>query len=221
MRVAMLALLIKIIPLALASTLSPGLLGVTVILLGRKDRPKEKTIAFLVGSATVAVILTFLGYFLSSRTVQGDNFEYAWVIDLLLGLFFVGFGLRTFFQARKKVERKVRQVKSKNVFVGLFLLSFVMSGLNFDAVLLYLTQVHLIGEAEVDWVGKMAANLISVFFFLLPITLPLGLYMIAPRTARKVIDPIQRVIKKYGDYIIAVLFTLFGIYFLWTAIGEL
>ena len=67
---AMDQLFIKVLPLALASAVSPASLAVSLVLLGGKNHPRLKALAYLLGGAAVAMGITFLGLLLADGATQ-------------------------------------------------------------------------------------------------------------------------------------------------------
>jgi hypothetical protein len=58
-------LFIKVLPLALASAVSPASLAVSLVILGGKSHPRTKALAYLLGGALVAAALTPVGLLLA------------------------------------------------------------------------------------------------------------------------------------------------------------
>ena len=63
-------LFIKVLPLALASAVSPASLAVSLVLLGGKSHPRMKAFAYLLGGALVALGITILGLELAGGATQ-------------------------------------------------------------------------------------------------------------------------------------------------------
>src|SRR5260221_9542682 len=85
-------LFFKVLPLALASAVSPASLAVSLVLLGGKSHPRLKSLAYLLGGAVVALGITILGLLLARQTTQSVGPHAHSVIDAVLGslLFVLG-----------------------------------------------------------------------------------------------------------------------------------
>lgn len=217
----MLPLLLKIIPLGVASALSPFLLAFTVILLGSKNRPKEKVLALLSGTILVLLLLTFLG--LAAGNSEGKNQDTIidTIINLILGGLCIFFAVKTFLVKRRNngEERKWQDNEPKNVLLKLFLLGFVINITNFDGELFYLAAIKEIYQTSIGVFWKIIFNIISMLFYLFPILFPFLAYLMWPSGADKIITPVANLMKKYGAAITEVLFLLFGFYFLGRGFG--
>lgn len=133
----MLSVLLKIIPLDISSTLSPGLLTVALFLLGNKAHPKTRALAFLIGSALVGICASLLG--LSLGQTASDYFgptKASSIIDLIVGIIFLGFAVGILFVKEKKLKIKPSYRKNDHIISRWFLVGFVMTVINFDAVFL-------------------------------------------------------------------------------------
>lgn len=209
----MFATLIKIIPLDLAATLSPGILALTLILLGNKNYPKIRTLSLLVGTLIVAAAIIFAGLFLADATPAATGPTLiSTIIDLILGLVFVYFGLK---QIRSK-DRKLNEHESAQGYQILrwLVIGILISATNFDAVLLSLAAAKEVGDAAIDSISKIILMTINALFFVAPTALPLILYLIFPRFAAKSLGKLNAVVFKYSRYILMIMFLIFGLYFL-------
>ena len=210
----MFGLLIKIVPLALASTLSPLILGLTTILLGQKEHPKRKVLALLVGSILAVAILTFLGFYLGTSFSGSRNYKYHSLVDLIFGAILIIFAVKTLISSPQKEKSRAETIQERSQLLRWFILGFIINITNLDAVILYLTQIREIYQTSIEIVSKIIINTISILFFLFPIIFPLAVASFAPKVANKIIDPVSLSMKKYGSYIVGFLFLIFGAYYL-------
>mgnify|MGYP000887696098 CR=1 FL=1 len=202
--------LLKVFPLLLASTLSPGLLALSVVLLSKKDGFKQ-TLAFLVGSVITSVAIIVIGLSLGEtiKDLTGtkiiDN-----IVDLVLSGVFLYFGIITL--VKNDNENKTKFNDKKNSIWLWMGLGFILSITNFDAVIFDITAAKEVGQAQISTIDKTIILVIESIFFNLPILLPAVLYAVAPATAKKILDPVNVFLTKYGKYIVSVIFLGFGIY---------
>ena len=213
----MTSILIKIIPLDLASTLSPGILALAIILLGSKNYPKARTLAMLCGTLLVAVILAILGFVIGNNVTPGtDPTVRSAIIDMVFGLVFVYYGIKIILSKERKIEPKEG---SGAQFFKWFAIGFIISATNFDAVLLNFAAAKEVGDAAINYFDKIILLIINSLFFALPIILPLVAYLIFPKFAGAMLEKLNRVVLKYSRYILFAMFFLFGLYFLIKGIG--
>lgn len=161
----MFGLLIKIIPLALASTLSPLILGLTTILLGYKEHPKRKVLALLAGSILAVAILTFLGFYLGTNFSGSRNYKYHSLVDLIFGAILIIFAVKTLISSSQKEKSRAETIQDRSQLLKWFILGFIINITNLDAVILYLTQIREIYQASIEIVSKIIINTISILFF--------------------------------------------------------
>lgn len=212
-------ILFTIIPLDFAATLSPGILALTLVLLGSKKHSLSSTLSLLFGNLITSSIIIFAAFFLTSVSIssKGPNITSA-VIDLVLGLFFVFYGLKVFFSKEGKLK-----FKNKNSTSGVLkwvIIGFIISITNLDAVLLSFTATREVATSSVAFVEKIFFTGLNVFFFVLPITLPLGICFIFPKIGDVFLTKLNKYVIKYSKYIICIMFLVFGIYFVFRALKH-
>lgn len=213
----MITTLVKIIPLDLAATLSPGILALTLILLGGKNHPKIRTLSLLVGALIVAAAIAILGMTLAKATPASDQPTLiSAIIDLILGLIFIYFGL-------KQLTSKDRKLKEHDNAQGYQIFRWLIIGLlisitNFDAVLLNLAAAKEVGDAAISDINKIILLIINVLFFIAPTSIPFILYLIFPKFAAGFLGKLNIIVLKYSRYILMAMFLIFGFYFLYRGI---
>lgn len=208
----MFSLLIKIIPLGFGAIVGcPMILALALLLLGSKNHAKIRTFAFFFGNLIVAVAVAILGFSLGHSVPESAKpTMISAIIDTILGLFFIIFGIKILFSKDHKVKEKE---ESGYKIVRWFLIGFLISVTNFDTVLLSLAAAKEIGESAVNEINKIILLIINILFFTAPIGLPLILYLIMPKLARPILEKINQVVFKYSRYILFIMFVGFGIYF--------
>lgn len=210
--------LLTIIPLDFAATLSPGILALTLILLGTKKHALTETFSLLFGNLITAGIIISLAFFMVSITTsQGQPNVIASIIDLLLGLFFIWYGVKVF--RTKDHKFKLKQKKNANVLKWV-VIGFIISITNFDAVLLSFTATREVAASSLGVGNKMLLALVNVFFFVLPIILPLSICILFPKIGAIFLTRLNKYVIKYSRYIICIMFLLFGVYFVIRAINH-
>lgn len=82
----MLDVLISILPLDIAATLSPLIYALTIFLLSNKIHQKARLTSFFLGSLAVGVFVCLIGFNLGQKVVTGgQNSQSSAIVDLIIG----------------------------------------------------------------------------------------------------------------------------------------
>jgi len=202
--------LVKVIPLDLAATISPVLFGLVIYLLSKKDRPKASALAVLLGALLVGTGITIAGFYIGDIPATAPKHALITsVVDLALGILFIVYGFKKILIAKpvKKEQEEHGGSVLKWFFAGV-LLSIVN-----DSFFLIFASAKEVGASGFESWEKLIFLIINVFFFTLPATLPIFIVIIIPKLAESILAKINRFLTNYSDFIIFVLFMVFGIYF--------
>lgn len=215
----MLELLVKIMPLFLASTVSPGIFAIVIFLLSQKKSGFVKTSVLLLGSIVASILIVMAGYYLGHITIDPDNTHIVDnVLNIVLGIILLCLGIREMLvKDNHGQSHKVVNDASINIFKW-FAVGFLISITNFDSVVFIFTATKEIAQSQIDKISRTVLVMIGLFFFNLPIILPIFLYAMSPNTAKKILQPINAFLVKYGRYIVAVIFVVFALYLLFKGI---
>jgi len=212
----MLDLLAKIIPLDLAIIIgSPAILAIALLLLAEKYKPKIKTFAFMLGILTIGIGITLLGVSLGqvSPTDQEETMTSA-IVDLVLGLVFVIFGIKVILSKERKAK-KIADQKGLALW-KIFLGGLVLTLTNTDAELfLFMAAKETVSDPDVNGLFKTIFLIMNLSFFILPVLLPLLFYLFFPKLAAKPLEKLNYYVKKYSKYILFAMFMLFGAFLLY------
>jgi hypothetical protein len=217
-------LFIKVLPLSLASAVSPASLAVSLVLLGGKIHPRMKAFAYLLGGALVALAVTVLGLLLASRASPTTGPHAHAVIDAVLGSLLLALGVVALAIKPRKDGRSLSGLDSQSerrqlgtcAFVGLLAM-----GLNVSSLVPFLAAVREVGRAVVSMEVKGVALGVAWMLLLLPMVLPLVIYLIAPNAAARILTPISIVATKYGRYLVAAICLILGSVFIWEGLQGL
>lgn len=212
-----LELFAKILPLAIASAMSPVILGVAVMLLSAKGGNARNAYAFLLGGAVVAAALAIAGYAAGSGVLASMGVAHVpATLDIALGIMCVGF-------AAKGILGKGGGGKRIGGAEGgafkWFAIGLIANATNADAIVLNFTAVREIFREASGLAGQALLLGIADFFFLSPALVPLLAYMAAPKRARRALEPAGAWMERYGRYLVASIFLIFGIYLLRKGLG--
>ncbi len=206
----MFATLAKVIPLDLTATISPVLFGLVIYLLSKKDRSKASALAVLLGALLVGTGITIAGFYIGNIPATTPKHALITsVVDLVLGVLFIIYGFKKLLVSKPaKTEHKNRGGSLLKWFFAGVLISIAN-----DSFFLIFASAKEVGASGFGSWGKLIFLIINVFFFTLPVTLPIFIVTIIPKLADRILAKINRFLANYGDFIIFVLFMVFGIYF--------
>lgn len=217
----MLELLLRVVPLAVASTVSPVVFGIAVALLAGKAHQLKRALAFLLGTVITVIILAMIGAFLGGGGADAGirALHPSASMDLLLGGLFIVFAILEARPSKEKGPKLGKKGGKKPGLMKWMLVGFFTSILNFDAVLLNITEVKEIFGSGIAFGQEIALTVFCGLFFLLPGILPIAVYLVYPKKAKKMLEPLGTLMKKYGNYIVMAIFFVFGAYLIMKGMG--
>lgn len=214
----MLELLAKTLPLAIASAMSPVILGVAVALLSEKGGNVGKVCAFLLGGAVVALGLAFLGFAAGSGAFSALGISgLPASLDIGLGAVFIIFAARGLLE--KEEGRKKKMGAAKGGAFKWFAIGFLANFTNADAVVLNFTAVKEIFASEAGFTAQLFLVGVADFFFLSPALVPLLVYAVAPGKTGKMLEPVGAWMRRHGRYVVAAIFLAFGAYLIYKGLA--
>ena len=211
----MLELLIKVVALGIASAMSPVILGITLTLLARQGAGSQ-AFALLAGGAVAALLLIAAGYLVATGSLHGTPGETA-SADLAIGVLMLAFGLKSVLAKDSDGKRNVKSGGAsplKWLFIG-----FVLNIANTDAVLLNFTAAKTIFQDAASPAYQLALVLVADLFYLLPCLLPILVYMLRPKAAKKALEPVAGWMERHGGLVTGAIFLIFGLYLLSRGLG--
>jgi hypothetical protein len=87
-----------------------------------------------------------------------------------------------------------------------------MMATNFTTIPLYLDEIKQIKQSNLVFFNQFFAFLFAAFMVLAPVVIPLIFYILTPKNASKILQPISTAISKHEKYIVVVVFFIFGAY---------
>jgi hypothetical protein len=217
-------LFIKVLPLALASAVSPASLAVSLLILGGKNHPRTKAFAYLLGGAVVAAALTALGLLLAGGAAPSTNSHEHAVIDTTLGSVLVILGVAALAIKPSKNGSPLSRLDSqpeRRQIATCGLMGLLAMGLNVSSQVPFLAAVREVGRAAVSFDVKAIALGVAWVLLLLPMILPLVFYLFAPQAAARILTPVSVVATKYGRYLVAAICLVIGAVFVHNGIKGL
>lgn len=204
----------EILGLGIGMLASPGLFAMTVFLLSKKENKISGVLSFLAGNILTVAILIVAGFLLGTAVSSGPASALRNEIDIVIGLVFIFFGVKTLL-SKKETIKKLNSAKLSFWFV----IGFIFSITNFDAETLFIVSMKQIIQLTATVSEEIALITYSTLMILLPILVPLGFYMIFPKTSEKILTKINKPVQKYGYYFVIFIFLLFGALFVLKGLG--
>ncbi len=217
----MLDLLAQILPLTLAAASNPAVVAIVVLSLTSTDRPLVRAGAFVAGFAAVLVALGVAGliFFSRSRETFGPGGGlFAWV-DLVVGVGLLVFAVVTYLRRGQAASqsRLLERVSPGAYFAvgAIFMIT------NASALVAYGPLLREIAIADVSRFERALALALADLVIVLPIAAPVLIYLLAPRSAGRVLAAIRRGLDRYGWIVVMVVFGAIGTYMLIRGITRL
>ncbi len=222
------ALLFDILPLAFGAAVSPTVLIGIILVLSISKNPRLNGTAFYVGSIILLLIVVALGVFVSKGAViatGGQPSETSAYFDILLGILLLLFGIRKIRAGDKGPDKnRFAGDESKSglgEFIKYMILGLGMFVINFTTTILVFAAGKEIGLSTAPLIDKLIVIIILTIITLIVVEIPLLVAIIFPKTANKLLEPINRWMQKNGKYLMAAIIFVFGIYLLAKGFGIL
>jgi hypothetical protein len=207
-----------VLPLALASAVSPASLAVSLAILGGRNHPRLKAFAYLLGGALVASAVVVLGLLLSGNLGATPDARVHDKIDVGLGSLLLVLGVAALAIKPSKNGSGISSLDSQSAarqVATCGLMGLLAMGLNVSSLVPFFAAVRDVGRAAVSIEVKGAALTVATALILAPMILPLAIYLIAPNAAGRILRPISTAATKYGRFLVAAICLAVGAYFVW------
>lgn len=225
----MVALLIKLTPLALGAAVSPVMLAAVILILSGRDRPLRRAIVFALGAT---VVLGAIGVFallvlgggtgggstdVSQGHAHSDSIDIAFGV-LLLAL--AGRQVARILKGRAKPDvSDDEEIEASVPKHGTATIKYLAGGaaamlMNFSTIVIYIPAMRILAEPG-HTTAERAVGLAYVTLIAMAVAIiPIALYASAPRFAARMLEPVGTWTKRHSKEIGAVILIVFGIYLL-------
>ncbi len=195
---------IEIIPFAIAAAISPLIFTVALLVASQKNNSFLKSILFLLGAfVSISAIGSAIFIFLSRVSPARQPTREDAIIDLLIGILLIGFAI--FQVLSKKTKNKASNNLSGYKALGI---GVIFMALNTSTIIMFLPAAHVASYYS-DGV-KIELLAVMIFFALLPVLIPPAMLVLIKSKTR--IDSIKNIVNTKGQYIVAAVFGLLGIF---------
>lgn len=214
-------LLTSVLPLAFGAAVSPTVLIGIILVLSISKKPKFNGIAFYFGSIILLLIVVALGVFVSNGVALASGSQPSATsayFDIILGILLILFGIRRIKKEDKGPnEERFREGESKSAasqFIKYMILGFLMFLINFTTTILVFAAGKDIGLSTAPLIDKLIVIAILTIITLIVVEIPLLIYILFPKTADKVLHPVDVWMQKNSRYLMAAVIFVFGFYLL-------
>ncbi|MEI6237163.1 MAG: GAP family protein [Candidatus Saccharibacteria bacterium] len=199
---------LAVLPLALAATISPsGLLFVMMILSG-KDKPKTKSLQFVLGAAAFLFILGLITFLTFKPAINATAHPSATsaIIDIIFGVLILGVIVHSVFGKKKdKTDNKKHNIPY-------ILIGFLYMIINVSTLLPYVAALKIISTNKLGVFDDFWMFIVVLLITMLMVSFPVVITYALPNSSKKILDPTTRFFSKYGKTIANVYFFAIAIY---------
>jgi hypothetical protein len=220
------SLLARTIPLGFGAAVSPVLLVFVVLLLSSPDRPRVRAAAFTAGATAVLVAIAVIILSAVQHAAPGakSTGTRGAAIDFTLGLLLAAFGvgkLIEYLRARAHLAAvpasggEIDAPPPKHArggTAGAAVAGVALMATNITTLALYVAALKDVAIDRVSVGDRIVTTVILTVLALLPVLVPLGIAVAAPRASDRVLGAVNRFVTRYRDLIMAAFFGGFGVY---------
>lgn len=212
-----------IMPLALGSAFSPTLLAATVVLLSGKEHPLKKSLLYLSGTLIPLLVVTIVIHSFARNLIAfGYSIQaYSKGIDFVISL--VLFGIGAYVWHRKIHKKPYIPSRSSKVpvktthILHAFLLGIIMMSWDFSTFALFIPAEKDIFFWHGSVLAQASAVVVLIFITLLPVTVPIALYLLMGQKMQNLLEPFSAWTNKNSSNLAIVICCVFALFLLWKA----
>ncbi len=205
----------------LAAASNPAVVGIVILMLTSADRPLARAGAFVIGFGAVLVALGIVGlwFFKGARETFGPTGSlFAW-LDIALGAGMLVFAVITWVKrgSASGQDRLLERV-GPAAFFGVGAIFMITDA---SALVALGPLLREIAVAHVSAFQRGVALVLTYVVVILPIALPLLIYIVAPRSSERILGVMRRWLDRYGYLVAIAVFLAIGTYLLIRGFGRL
>lgn len=201
------------LPIFLAS---PTMYAGIVLIMSSPRHTRLRVFAALVGAVAAIIIIGVLAVGAGGAvTDPKEPTSLSGIINLILGFALILLSVRVFLKKRdpekKKKTRPVEDASARPQLLKYAGYGILLVVTNPTSLTAYVASAKLTVDSGLEFTEQLIAMSVAALYFTLPILIPFVLLLVAPAVCRKFLDFADRILEKYGRYIIAVLLVAVGI----------
>lgn len=203
--------LAKLLPVAVASAVSPLLLTASILTLASSKRALAKSLMLVVGAFLTLVPVSVFILFFDKSVAQiqaGSSGTGRDILHVVVGLALIALVTHNLLKKNKKKSRPMVAKNNLWEYVGA---GFGLMLVNVTTLMMYVPAAAILNQGGLSVVDKVAGLVEMVLFSLLPLLIGPAMVLILGRHANTVLLPMNRFMNKYGNDLIAVIFGILGL----------
>lgn len=221
-------LLTSVLPLAFGAAVSPTVLLGIILVLSITKRPKLNGIAFYIGSIILLLIVVVLGIILGKgaelASGKPPSLTSAY-FDIILAVLLILLGIRKIRKEDNGIDKSKfkgdKPLSAGKSFIESMIFGLFLFLINFTTTILVFAAGKDIGLSAAPVVDKLVVIVILTIITLIVVEILLLIYLLFPKTANKLLEPVNIWMQKNGKYLMAAILFVFGIYLLSKGAGVL
>jgi threonine/homoserine/homoserine lactone efflux protein len=223
-------LIVETFPYAIAAmAAAPIVLVISAVIIGKAERPIRSATLFVLGAMILDVVFAalILVIYREAGVDSGSEDVSAW-IDTILGVLFLGLGIKALFSHPSPEERASQRERVEKLATaqaaGLLLGGVAVQIINADALTVFASGLKEIATADpYPAVFFTIIVVVAVFLFimLIPYHLPIEMYAISPAWASRSMQRMSGWLLDHSRTLEIVVGVGFGVLFLWKGLAVL
>jgi len=201
---------IKIFPFIFGAAISPVLLVTVLYILSRPTQPIKKALVYLLaGIITISTITAIIFYSTQIRPEPAPRNDL--IPHLIIGFLLLFLAIDIYKKGPSK--KKPKETKGRGL-IGFFGLGVLLMLTNFTTIAMIFEVALDLRQLQILGTQKLFYLLITVFFSILPILLPLFILLIAGKNSEKILEKLSGFMQKYAHIVTSAFFAILGAYVL-------
>jgi len=203
------SLILLVLPAALVAAVNPTAMGVEIAVLSWSKKAALMLVAaFTLVFVVVGVLLLGLGLSIPDE----QHSPISGIIDCCLAALMFGLGIMALLNRPRRAMQTISKPRSGMSLKAGFVLGLGLGITNPSSLIPYASALKDIGTHHAEAVETALVALLVLLILLAPMVLPVGLAYAAPRTADRVLQPLNRFLTQHGHTIMGALSLGFSVY---------
>ncbi|MBI2798075.1 GAP family protein [Candidatus Saccharibacteria bacterium] len=205
--------LVKLLPVAVASAVSPLLLTASIFVLASPKRPVAKAFMLAVGGLLVLVPVSIFIVFFDNQVAAiqaGPSGNGRDVLHMVAGVLLVVLILH---DLKKRKTKKHQNLLTKSNELWKYVVGgFGLMLVNVTTLMMYVPAAAILNQSGLSDAGRLLGLAEMVAFSLLPYLIGPVLVILLGKRSGLVLKPLSHFMDRYGNDLIAVIFGILGVY---------
>lgn len=187
-----------------------------VVIMSSTSYTRLRVVAAWVGSAAAVIVIGAIAVSVGgAATDPKEPSSLSGIINLVLGIALILLVVWVLFRKKPRPENEKKAKPPEDPTAGPKFFKYVFYGIllvvtNPTSLASYFTSAKLTVDSGLEASKQVIAMSVAGLYFTLPVLIPLVLLFIAPAACRKFLDLADRILDRYGRYIVAVFLVAVG-----------